>query len=211
MQDYTEGLVQSRMPEHTFRPQRFYHMIQALRFSAGLEGATAEAGCFRGLSSYLICCQRRREEPSFDGAGHFMVDSFQGLSTPTEQDGAFGAKRYAEGAFTTTSLEHCRKSLQDFPRAEIIQGWIPQAFGTLPEQRYRFVHIDVDIYQPTKDALAYFYPRLSPGGMIVVDDHGPWPEGQWPGCRVAVAEFVQESNARFMLFSSGNALIQRPG
>ena len=49
---------------------------------------------------------------------------------------------------------------------------------TLAETRYRFVHIDVDIYEPTYACLEYFHPRMVEGGLIVIDDYG-FPS--WPG------------------------------
>ena len=70
-----------------------------------------------------------------------------------------------------------------FPGVTFNPGWIPVSFAGLPERRYRFVHVDVDLYQPTLDAFAYFFPRLEAGGLIVTDDYN------WPGGRKAVDEF----------------------
>lgn len=40
-------------------------------------------------------------------------------------------------------------------------------------------------YQP-KAGLEYFYPRLSPGGVIIVHDYNP----DWPGIMKAVDDFA---------------------
>ena len=206
MRLYQKGLETAQMPEHPWRTPRFFHLIQMLTLTNGLEGATVEAGCFRGLASYLICEHRKLEQSDFDGAGHFMIDSFEGLSEPVDEDGDFSKQRHSEGAFKQTSLEHCQNTMKGFPKTTIIRGWIPKAFDELPDQKYRFVHIDVDIYEPTLDSLRYFYPRLVTGGIIVVDDYGPWPGNKWPGCKIAVEEFSNEFNVPMVGLDTGNAV-----
>lgn len=208
---YRTGIESTRMADHPWRDGRFFQMVQMLRLTEGLPGATCEAGCFRGLASWLICQYRRKAEPGFDGSGHWMVDSFEGLSPPVAEDGDFAARRYAEKAFTKTSVEHVRKALQDFPGVRIEKGWIPEVFDRLPDQRYRFVHVDVDIYAPTLACLEYFFPRLVPGGILVCDDYGPWPEGEWTGCGTAVREFCQREAISFAALETGNAVLVRRG
>jgi len=84
---------------------------------------------------------------------------------------------------------------------------VPKAFVCLIEQRYKFVHIDVDLYQPTFDSLCYFYPRLSSNHIIVIDDFTPWPQGgKYIGCANAVIDFCLTNNVSFASLDSGNAL-----
>ena len=48
-----------------------------------------------------------------------------------------------------------------------------------------FVHLDVDLYEPTRACLDYFLPRLSPGGFVICDDYGaptfPGAARAWAG------------------------------
>lgn len=200
---YEEGLAQSQTGEHVWRRPRFLHMTQLLGLTAGIPGATAEAGVFRGLGSYLICRTRRAEDAGFDGTGHFAIDSFEGLPEVAEIDGPTAAK----GRFSDTSVEHVRQTLATFPGVSIVKGWIPEAFDDLPEQTYRFVHIDVDLHDATRDSLHYFYPRMSQGGIIVIDDYGPWPNGAWPGCMKATKDFCAEYALAHAALDTGNAFI----
>lgn len=200
---YEDGLTRSQMAEHPWRRPRFFHMTQMLRLTAGIPGATAEAGVFRGLGSYLMCRVRREETPTFDGSGHFMIDSFEGLPPGRDDDGPTAIV----GRFNDTSVEHVRGALSEFPGATIVKGWIPGAFAELPEQTYRFVHVDVDLHDSTLDSLEYFYPRMSPGGIIVIDDYGPWPTGVWPGCAKAVRTFCDRTGVPHTALDTGNAVI----
>lgn len=52
------------------------------------------------------------------------------------------------------------------------------------DQRFSPVHLDVDLYQPTHDALEFFYPRVNQGGIFLIHDY-LWAEG----VRKAVQEF----------------------
>ncbi|MEM8757135.1 MAG: TylF/MycF/NovP-related O-methyltransferase [Planctomycetota bacterium] len=187
---------------------RFFHMLEMLRLSRGVPGATAEAGCYRGLTSFLICRERQLEDDRFSGAGHWMIDSFEGLSEPVAADGPISRDRFDTRHFANTSVEHVRNTLAAFPDVTMVRGWIPDAFADVPEQRYRFVHVDVDLHDPTLHSLEYFYPRLSPGGLLVVDDYGPWVPGLWEGCRPAVESFCKKHDIPFARFDTGNVVLR---
>lgn len=195
------------MSEAKRRRPRFYNLLQVFALSEGVPGETVEAGCFRGLSSYLLCHSMKTKDPTFTGVTHHIIDSFEGLGEPVDVD---EVPAEAAGRFSDTSVEHVRRTLADFPDVDIVEGWIPDVFENLPEREYRFVHIDVDLYEPTRDCLRYFYPRVADGGFIVVDDFGPWPEGgRYPGCTRAVLEYCEQEGLTCAALSSGNAVLRK--
>ena len=183
----------SNSPVPLARMLRFYELTRQLQATLTIKGEVAECGCFRGMSSYLICSYLRLQQPGFNGAGYHIFDSFQGLAEPTIDDeipadhrDAKRLQKMTRGGGFSASLESVRHNLSDFPMIEYHPGWIPISFQKLPEKTYRFVHIDVDLYDPTWDCFEYFYPRLVAGGAIVSDDYG------WPGARKAIDEFCAE-------------------
>jgi O-methyltransferase len=197
------------MPDNARRRPRFYHLTQIFNLSRQVPGETVEVGCFRGLSSFLLCHVMKRWAPDFTGATHSLVDSFEGLGAPVEAD---ELPPEVKGRFGTTSVAHVRRTLAEFPDVKIYKGWVPEMLDTLPEREYRFVHVDVDLYEPTKDCLEFFYPRLHRGGIIVVDDFGPWPGGgRYPGCSKAVGEFCGARHLEFAALTTGNAIIVKAG
>ncbi len=205
---FEEGRHQAGMPESVYRPARFYNLIQCFLATKAFDGAVAEAGCYRGFSSWLMCAYARREDPAFDGRNFHVIDSFEGLSEPVpadlNRDAACGVEPRAEKHLYTAGLDDVRGVLAEFPAVTFHKGWIPSVLAQLPEQRYRFVHVDVDLYQPTRDCLAYFYPRLVPGGMLVVDDYGYL---DFPGAKQAVDEFASSKGARVIPLTTGNAIV----
>ena len=179
------------------RRVRLHTLVQLLGETGVIDGDVAECGCYQGLSSYLMCSYLRKRAPGFRGARYHIFDSFQGLSEPTLEDdvpdGAEQAERIrtmcVTGAFAA-SLGEVKRNLAGFPEIEFHPGWIPLSFHRLPERRYRFVHVDVDLYDPTLESFEYFYPRLAPGGIMVSDDF------VWPGARRAIEEFCSARNIR---------------
>jgi O-methyltransferase len=209
---YLAGVMASGTPPVPLRRRtRFLYLVRQLEKTLPLEGRVAECGCFRGLSSYVMCSRLRAHDPAFDGSGYEIYDSFQGLSEATAQDtetterpdARFSPSDMKPGKYAAT-LEHVRRSLSPFPRISFNPGWIPSAFPAAEDNRYRFVHVDVDLYQPTLDSFEYFWPRLVPGGIIVCDDYN------WPGAKRAVEEFCARNSVAFQTTPQTQAWFSRP-
>lgn len=175
---------------------RRYMLDQLAKHAMTLGGGdTAECGVFRGASSYLIC-QR------IQGTGrlHFLFDSFEGISVPTDEDCgcAWGAGEFA------CSEEQVHETLREFSCAQYYKGWIPDRFDEVSERTFSFVHIDVDLYQPTLDSLVFFYPRMVPGGIILCDDYGM---RQAPGAKKAMDDFFVGKQEVIMSLPTGQGLV----
>ena len=158
----------------------------------------------------MLCSFLRRRDPRFDGNGYHIFDSFEGLSEPTTDDdipdGWINAQQLrgmTKAGYFAAPLAAVKPRLREFPEIAYHPGWIPASFAGLAPSSYRFVHVDVDLYDPTLDALAYFYPRLSPGGLIVSDDYS------WPGARTAINEFCGENRIEPQLTDFGQAVIRK--
>lgn len=181
------------------RTLRHVELLHCFASTAELEGALVECGVAGGLSFLHLCFDEAARRPGWRGEDFVAVDSFAGLSEPGVEDRAFEGLTEAErrGVESMTKAGHfaydfatvSRRIWSHFPEVQIHQGWIPSVFGGMPERRYRFVHVDVDLYAPTSAAFEYFVPRLVPGGIIATDDYN------WPGGRRA----VDEACARFGL------------
>lgn len=189
--------------------QRLYNLVGFLGFTAGVEGLTAECGCFRGLSAYVMNHYLRNADPQFRGHGFHIFDSFQGLSEPAPADRiddpsipVGGAPRKA-GMFSAP-LEDVRATLDEFPEIGFHPGWIPESLEEAPPGPYRLVHVDLDLHDPTKDAIEFFWPRLATGGVLVCDDYGSI---RWPGARTAVEEFCSAQGVPLLSLSTGQAVL----
>ena len=206
---YLAGVLATRTsPVPMRRRDRFLLLVRELERTLELEGLVAECGCFRGLSSFLLCSRLKKLEPTFEGAGYRVFDSFQGLSEPQPEDqlastdaSAPQADDVQAGRFAA-GLDEVKHALAPFPDIAYFPGWIPDAFPR-DDAHYRFVHIDVDLYRPTRDSLEYFWPRLVAGARMVCDDYN------WPGARRAVDEFCAARGTSARVTASNQAVIER--
>lgn len=142
---------------------RKYFLRSLLQLVPSVPGDLVECGTYRGATARLIA----EMAASADRHLH-LFDSFEGLSTPDEQDGDWWTSHDLRAAESTVR-EVVAGTGASFTT---YRGWIPERFPDVAHRRFAFVHIDVDLYLPTRDALDFFYPRLVEGGVILLDDHG---------------------------------------
>jgi hypothetical protein len=192
------------------RRLRFHSLYTLLGTVLHLGGTVAECGCFRGLSSHLMLDRLKLAEPGFTGHGYCIFDSFEGLSEPSADDAitmdhptAARLNQMCQAGAFAASLETVRRGLAGFPAVEFHPGWIPQSLAGLPELPYRFVHLDLDLHDPTLAALEYFHPRLVKGGIVVCDDYN------WPGARKAIEGFCARHGVAFETTPHGQAVLRR--
>jgi SAM-dependent methyltransferase len=180
---------------------RFLSLAQLVRQVAAVPGNFAECGCSYGFSTYMIARTMARIGRS-DPLSVF--DSFEGLSPRTAEDrklspnhvDIFGIQAQLDSGrpLFRADLEGAKQNLAPFPFVSFYPGWIPARFAEVASETFAFVHIDVDLYEPTLESLAFFYPRLAPGGAIQVDDYNFM---DWPGCTAAVDRFLQANRPSF--------------
>ena len=208
--DYRRALVATgNAPYPLSRRRRFERLWQLMAEVRSLEGDFAECGCFRGMSSHLLLSKIRGADPGFDGHGYHVFDSFEGLSEPVAADLPTGndaaserVRRMCQRGWFAATLAVVQRSLTDFPGVSFHPGWIPASFAGLPERRYRFVHLDLDLHDPTLAALDYFFPRLAPGAIVVCDDYA------WPGARKAVDAFAVRQGIAVEATPHGQAVLR---
>jgi hypothetical protein len=88
--------------------------------------------------------------------------------------------------FRDTSVEAVRAFVGD-QNVQFVPGYFPASAAQLPpDSSYILVHLDCDLYAPMASALEYFYPRLVPGGFLIVHDYSSL---HWPGAERAIDEF----------------------
>ena len=196
-----------------YKELRFFSLMQLIKraLESNLEGNIAECGCFKGHSSYIISSLIQEINPRKQ---FFIFDSFAGLSdkhldldrpAPTYEL-SNEEIRLESGRFSCT-LEEVQKNLAEFNFIKYFKGWVPERFKEVSEHEFCFVHIDVDLYQPTYDALDFFFPRLVKGGIIVIDDYG---SSLYKGATRAVDDFLSKSSCSiFYEVPMGSAFLMK--
>ena len=180
---------------------RCFFLQSCLRSLENVAGDVAECGVRHGKSALhmMEATERRRT--------FCLFDSFEGLSDPVPGKDTLETA-FADGGphrrFYNDDIDGLHARFAPFDNVRILQGWIPERFDEVADRTFCLVHIDVDLYEPTRDSLAFFYPRLAQHGIIVCDDYG---SGAYPGARLALDEYFAERPETPIELPQGQAFI----
>ena len=123
----------------------------------------------------------------------YLCDSFEGIPKATKAH-ATGpdADAHRLSILNDNSLERVQESAKRFhidpARVEFVQGYfdktLPALVGDRPDLRFAVVRLDGDTFDSTWAAISALYPRLEPGGFVIVDDYTDWIT-----CRQAIDKY----------------------
>jgi len=138
-------------------------------------GDILEAGVWRGGTAIFM----RAVLAAHGDASRrvWVADSFQGLPMPDAEKYPEDAERdlwiYPELAVGLEAVKanFARYGLLD-DRVEFLPGWFKDTLPSAPIERLAVLRLDGDLYESTMDALSALYPKVSPGGYVIVDDYG---------------------------------------
>ena len=143
----------------------------------GVPGDLAELGVYKGNTAALIAAAARRL-----GRTAYLFDTFAGFDPADLR----GLDENQERQFADTSLDAVRAFVGEDATRYVV-GHFPDSLAQVEEDpRFCLVHIDCDLQAPITTALEWFYPRMAPGGFIVVHDYGSLA---WDGAERAVDMF----------------------
>ena len=162
-----------------FRMFQLWHMMgEAAKLP---DGNILEVGCAFGGSGLVIAVRARIAGLT---SAIILCDTFAGLVKTGEHDTLKDGDMHGpDGPHQIEVTQFIGN--QGLDGVNVVQGVFPEKYN-LADSCFRFVHIDVDIYQSMKDAFEAVWPRMVPGGIVVLDDYG---EASCPG----VTKFVEES------------------
>lgn len=172
-----------KQTERSYRDKvRFYTIwlqIERLK-ETNVTGAFAELGVYQGETARFI----HHMDPARE---LHLFDTFEGFAPEDLAKETTEDKKYNPSNFSDTSVEEVAACIEGNELVKFHPGLFPDSTKALEEKSFAFVSLDADLYAPTIAGLAYFYPRLSAGGVIIIHDYNH----TWDGCRKAVDEFVQ--------------------
>jgi len=199
LEQYRQSMVavKGEHSDNFYKQLRFFSLMQALQFvlDSNVQGDVAECGVWRGHSAHMIAS---RLSTQGQGKVLHLFDSFEGLSIRTELDSARSSmneeQKRKEREYFAVDLEVVKRNLSKFSCVRFHKGWIPERFIEVQGAKFCFVHLDVDLFQPMIDSLNFFAPKISDGGVIVVDDYG---HADFTGAKEAVDRFLRTSGEFF--------------
>lgn len=146
-------------------PEAFKIIIDCVR-STPKNGTIAIAGTAHGGDAMAIRTQ-------FPEKKLIVIDSFQGLDNPTEEDEEEAEQK---GGHSCGGLDQYKANFADMKVPlphEIYEMWIDtNNLKKIKDNKYGMLFMDLDHYAPVKACLDYFYNKMLPGGIILTHDYG---------------------------------------
>jgi len=204
--DDDTALFESVAPYTMTTPESVKTLAEAVRHvaSTGVPGVIVECGVWRGgsmMAAALTLLKLGRTDIDL-----YLFDTFDGMTEPTERDVAW------TGESATAQLEHeppsddshlwaragmdvVRTAMEStgYPmaRVHLVQGPVEETLPAQAPQQIALLRLDTDWYESSLHELLHLYPRLSPGGILILDDYG-W----WEGVREATDEYFAVAGDR---------------
>ncbi len=168
-----------------------------------IPGDILECGVWRGgsaLLAALILKMRNVKDRKL-----YLYDTFQGMPAPTEFDvdkygrtGLEMMEKYGDDiGWCYASLEDVQKAFsgQNFEfEIEFVQGDVMETLKTTKPETISIMRLDTDWYESTAFEFEHLYPRLSTGGVVIVDDYGCWA-----GSRKATDEYFTKVSGPMLI------------
>lgn len=166
-----------------------------------VQGDVVECGVWKGGMSagiaYLLG----------PGRQHYLFDSFEGLPDATELDGA-DAKKYQENTDAYNYHDNCTADIKDAEEImkrtgvsfHLVKGWFENTVPTFDKtDKIAVLRLDGDWYESTLICLRHFFPKVAPGGIVLIDDYY-W----WEGCSKAVHDYLSEIKSDARIYTGDN-------
>ena len=188
-------------------PPRIYALVRAVEYVTrrGVPGALVECGVWRGGSMMAAALTLLRLGAT--DRDLYLYDTFAGMPPPSEADttrtGESAAELLAQGDESShiraiASLDDVRAAVLSvgYPeeRVRFVEGLVEETLPATAPQQIALLRLDTDWYRSTKHELVHLYPRLAPGGVLILDDYG-----HWQGARRAVDEYLAENGVVLLL------------
>ena len=170
---YARGVQASHGVDPGFE-WRVHVALWAARTGLRVEGDFVECGVNAGFASSAIM---KKLQWNTLGRRFYLIDTFSGpvlaqYSQEEVRKQRLGVARHAlEAGAYVTDMDRIRANFAEWPNAIVVRGAVPEILERVEFGAVAFLHIDMNCALPERRALEFFWDRLSPGAVILLDDY----------------------------------------
>lgn len=185
-------------------PERVVALIQSVRYlvKEDIPGVLVECGVWKGGSMLAVALTLGE----LDAADRelYMFDTFTGMTKPSEEDvdvgGDSASEQYEQqNNWCAAGLEEVKTNMRiaSYPEEQVhyIVGDVMETLTRSVPEKIALLRLDTDWYESTRHELETLFPRLSHGGVLIIDDYG-----HWQGAKKAVKEYFAQNNVSIRLY-----------
>jgi O-methyltransferase len=208
VEPWVAEIIEKAAPFTMTSHERISALCHAVRYVTkhNIPGDIVECGVWRGGSMMAAALTLLGEHDLTRTL--YLFDTFEGMPSPTEVDRATSSGKSAalllEEAdessliWAHAALDDVRANLAstNYPteRIRFMRGRVEDTIPRAAPENIAILRLDTDWYASTRHELIHLYPKLSVGGVLVVDDYG-----HWEGARKAVDEFINDNRLPILL------------
>jgi hypothetical protein len=190
--------------------ERIHALIRAVQYIAehDIAGAIVECGVWRGGSMMAIAqTLMTRNQADRD---LYLFDTFEGMTEPgaddRRPDGDPAARIFAETRLSDgIGSDWCRASLNEvqsnllrtgypYDLLHFVKGKVEETIPQSAPAAIAILRLDTDWYDSTRHELEHLMPRLTQGGVLIIDDYG-----DWAGARKATDDYLTRTREKILL------------
>jgi hypothetical protein len=213
--DEAKEIIRAVRPYTLTGKDKLFGLIQATRYVAQnkIPGDIVECGVWRGGSMHAVA--RTLTKAGDTSRELYLFDTFEGMSEPSaadvRPDGTTAAQLLAthdrsSEIWAFASLDDVKAGFANVPYpAQKLHFLVGKVEDTIPDglpEQIAILRLDTDWYESTKHELEHAYSRLSPGGVLIIDDYG-----HWAGSKKATDDFIASIDEPLLLNRIGGGRI----
>lgn len=100
----------------------------------------------------------------------WLIDTFK----PGKPDKLTGVQEGPQSPYYAANAEAVRQNFAQWPKVHVVEGLVPDVLSKIPVETVSFLHIDLNMPDPEVAGLRHFWPLLSHGAMVLLDDYANW-------------------------------------
>lgn len=190
-------------------PERIFSLCEAVKYvqDRKIEGDIVECGVWKGGSMMAVAETLLRAGDT--SRNLYLFDTFEGMPPPTINDVDLAGmtaenllkssdKKKDESVWCCATLDVVKEALgsTNYPsdKVHFIKGMVEETIPQFVPEKIALLRLDTDWYESTKHEMEHLFPRLSKGGVLIIDDYG-----HWQGARKAVDEYLEKNDVKILL------------
>lgn len=202
------GTILAVAPYTMTSAEKIYALVHAIEYiaKAPIPGAVVECGVWKGGS--MMAAARTLCRLGDTARPLYLFDTFEGMPAPDDIDRSYRGESAASllrsedpdtsWVWAKGPLDTVRQAMAQtlYPAGMIsyVKGKVEETIPGAAPETIALLRLDTDWYGSTYHELVHLYPRLSPGGILLIDDYG-----HWEGARRAVDQYLSERDIPLLL------------
>ena len=141
------------------------------------------------------------------GKTFWLFDTFTGIPEAQMSEAEKSARMAENAAFYSDCYEVAKRNFAPYPKAKLVRGTVPETLANVDIDRVAYLSIDMNITYPERKAIEYFWPKLSHGAVVILDDYG---HAHYREQKFSIDEFAAAEGVSVLTLPTGQGMLIKP-